>query len=365
MIKFQMQGNKLNFKIPSNAQKILDDCIQNNPNLAASQEIILAMTTEIYNIGFVDALNKEIVDKLTSIETKMDKLQSVQNSSARPSYAQILNSPRTCTESTKYPQPVLKPRKEQVILLYPKSSRDLNESTNPVKTLNIDEIKSLINDNLKNIGIIRLHKIKKGGILIEVRDKKDLSSINDLIFSHLSSSVITRLPQLRNPELRIKNISKSFTEKEIIPRLIEQNNIPDHLKDKLLSCKISTTRFGRKDAIVTVKNPLFNSLLKNGKIFLDFSRLDVIENIFVRTCSTCFNSGHTKLLCPLTEKVICRKCGSDHKAEDCKDSSFYCWRCPTYSHVKTIQHKFGSDNCVIFQNEAKRLFTITDYDDDE
>lgn len=357
MMKFSKDLD--NLKIPSEMELLLNKYVMEHPNLTSSRDLLTELVTQAFNLGIKYSSDQEILLKLSAMETKMDSLLRPQTPTTSLTYAQKLNSKANHTVEIKH-NSENGPKKEQIILLYPKEPTDPDVIK---KNLSTQVVKASLNVKENNLGIIRLHEIKRGGVLIEARDKKDIDKIENMISSKLSDNVSISRPQLRNPEIRIKNIEKDMNEDEIIPLIIKQNNIDDHLCKNLLSCKFTTTRFGRKDAIITVRNPLFNILLNSGKIYLGFSRLEIIQNIYIRTCLTCFNTGHSKHNCPLADKVVCRKCGKDHKTDNCTSKSSTCWRCSTYSHQTTPQHKFGSDNCVIFQNEAKKLLTITNYND--
>lgn len=79
-------------------------------------------------------------------------------------------------------------------------------------------------------------------------------------------------------------------------------------------------------------------------------------------CFRCLRYGHTSFLCQRTESC-CRKCGKDHKEEDCDEVSkcIYCdtmdhptisRRCPVYQKQKRIKERMSTMNISFKEAEA-------------
>lgn len=343
-----MLSNHHKLEIPLGVFTLLDSAIKTTPALGDYQDIVRDLISKTYIMGLESSTNETIIQKISTIETKIDNLSRFDKTILKPTYAEKLCG------SVKTNQSIIKkkPESECVLLIYPSSTEH---------KLSPETIKLAFEKDLNNIRITRMHRVKNGGVLIGANNKEDLATIKAKLSTKLEGKASIRSPHLRCPEIRIVNIPKELQASDIIPLLIKQNDIPTDLESCLGNCKLSTTRFGRKDAIISVNNPLFQILETRGKVYLDFSSLSVVENIYVRTCLNCHNTGHVKSTCPLLDKVICRKCGSAHKSEDCTATSSSCWRCKAYSHINSPPHKYGSNDCIIFQNEQKKLITITNY----
>lgn len=348
-------------KIPLKVTDILKEFLSRNPLLVKHQDILTELSIKIFDVASEYSKENSIVNKLANLEEKVSALQINQSI---PTYASILSSPasqRLSSEPSKLHGSSHTKAPAQILLLYPSDPHPPKEISSET-TLKIGDLKKLFQQQANNIGFLRIHYIKKGGILIELRNNEDLLFIKRLISTKFSNKIIIKIPQARIPEIRIKNLDPEVIETNIIQRLIEQNNIPEHQKSNLVSAKITTTSFGRRDAILTIHNPLFSTLLERGKICLGFCSSFITENFSLRSCSICCNTNHNKASCPTPDKIVCNFCGDNHKSQNCKNKTADCWKCSTLSHTNNPQHKFGSQHCSFYLNEVKKLISFTNYD---
>lgn len=305
--------------------------------------------------GFYDAFlygrdqSTGIINKnIQNLSKKIDDLKMASNKS--PTYAEKLKTSVIANSNHQVPKSTQNPH---ICLLYPKD---------PEKPLMFDDIKKILSTNLSNLHIKRFHPIRKSGFLIELKSLEDLNATKDLLTRSLNNTALFHSPNYRTPELRIKNIDGDITADEVATLFQAQNSVKLKETTSGKNCFITKTRFGRTDAIVLLPNPDFFNILKKGKAFLGFKSLDVCENFRISSCQTCFNTGHKSPECTKKNIITCSKCGNDHKESECTSPSKSCWRCIKYTQIKTPTHVFGSDNCVIFHNEKRRLTSITNYD---
>lgn len=352
----ELINNDRSSKTPSHIAKLVDDFMSLHPEVADLKDDLFILCSNVANLIASSNDNAIISSKLSTLESKIDLLSSSLPTKPNRTYAQVIGAISSPSETKSSSSPL--PHETKVLLVYPnKGSSQPNSNLTPAAFKEALDLKS------NRFGISRLHSIKKGGVLIEARNSKEIASLESLISARFSDSVTFATPQLRNPEIRIKNIDKDYEESDIIPLLCSQNLIDDNLKENIRSCKLFTTKFGRCDAVLQVSNPLFESLLKRGKVYLGCSRLDIVQNIHVKSCLNCHGVGHLKNSCPLAGKTVCRKCGAGHPASECKSPTQNCWRCACYSTIKSPPHIFGSENCIIYQNEKKKILEITNYND--
>lgn len=335
--------------MPANIESLLDEAIITTPSLEIHRESINALMTKAYNIGFSASLSSAS-KTLELLDTKMDTLLKLQSKPPLKTYADKVNSSLPIKEFPQAP-PLKSTMATHILLAYP---------VDPTKSLSETNIKKTVDTIRSKCRILRLHKIKKGGILIESASSDELAKIKEVLSN--DAELKLRTPYLRTPELRVKNIDPSLPEEEILPLLISQNRIMTEEKELIKTCFSVKTKFKRRDLIIRVANPLHNKLLKTGNLFLNYSRHTIMENFFIKTCKHCLNTGHLPNACPKKdEPSLCYKCGEDHKSDQCKSPKSNCWRCTKYSATKSPVHKYGSENCILYQNELKRLQTITNY----
>lgn len=332
-------------KIPEECQEIVSTALLNITLTPEQTNQLKIAFEQIYNKG-INASESKITEKLSELNMKVDELIS----NPKQSYADKLRNSTIQQNKSKINSTT---STAHVLLIYPK-----DESIE----LKLDMIKNSLKVHLSTLQIRRLHTISKKGILVELNSKTDLNKVQDILTKELVDMAKFINPTRRIPELRIKNIGKELSEKEIIDLFQTQNKIKLNATPTGKKCFIKKTSFGRTDAVVLVSNPDFSKLLRNGKAFLGSMYLEVCENFRISTCIHCLNTGHKADQCPIKHKTICKKCGEEHNSGECNSKSNSCWRCAKYTQEKTIDHMFGSDNCVLFQNEKTKLIAITNYE---
>lgn len=334
-------------KIPSQLNILIKDLLTEHPQMKEIEKTFIHAMNQAYDLGCKDS----VISRIDVLENTLKNCSG--NLIKKPTYAEKINASFSKSKpKTDDGDSSVKPA--HILLLYPKD---------PNIALQETLIKSKLKDHLGALRINRLHSIKKGGVLIETNSKEELDNIMPVLSTELVDTANIRLPNQRVPELRIKGISPDLTIDDIIPLIVKQNNISAEEATLIKECKIVTTSFGRKDAILITPNPVFEKLLSKGKVFLGYSRHNIMENFLIKSCRICLNTGHTSTNCNRSNENICKKCGDNHESNTCTSSSKSCWRCGKYSHLKSPPHNFASNDCIIFQNELKRLRTITNYHD--
>lgn len=82
---------------------------------------------------------------------------------------------------------------------------------------------------------------------------------------------------------------------------------------------------------VEVSPGLRNTILKTGRIFIDWESCPVVDSLPLIRCFKCNGFGHKSEVCKQTEEC-CGHCGQTHKTRDCNSNS------SQYSCVNCIKH---------------------------
>lgn len=233
-----------------------------------------------------------------------------------------------------------------VSLMYP-----IKETEN----LQVEEVKSCLEDNRKNLKIIRVHNVKKGGVLIETSSQATLNEANKIISEKLKPKIRLVSKKSRNPQFIIKNIPENPPTNQLIDDLINLNdiNIPKESIKEITKINLKNNYI---HWVLEVPSAYSKPLLKLTKVYLGFSRLNIFENFHITKCSNCHELGHSSKFCKKLGKQICAKCGDAHQTNSC-EKEYNCWFCQ-----ENNSHRANSFICPNYMKRLENLKLVTKYE---
>ena len=170
--------------------------------------------------------------------------------------------------------------------------------------ISIIETKELLRPHLQKHPVNKIRKVRNGGILIELANKSSIPEITETIKKNMKKPIKIIGDKIRRPQFIIKGISSDDAEKEpeeLISLFKKQNNIPETAN---ISHKtFINLRSGDKHWIVETDGPTSRALLKNQRVYLEFTRHVIEENFFIPTCTHCRGIGHIKKYSKLSISV--------------------------------------------------------------
>lgn len=224
-----------------------------------------------------------------------------------------------------------------------------------------DEVKRHIDPvNLVNLGmgIRRVRKIKKGGVLMELENKMDYDKLEIELISNenLGENYTIRKAAKLIPRIIIYDISDELDEEDIVTGIGLQKDLPDEPELKIeffMKGKIG------KNVILSLKPEAFNYLIKKGRVNIRCNRYNLRE--FLRPI--CFKFGHLAKHCKSKKK--CRNCQSEtHEVKQCEHDTT-CENCKIHNQRfntnYNIHHSIRNKKCFLFENEILRLQNRIDY----
>lgn len=215
---------------------------------------------------------------------------------------------------------------------------------------NINEMKRNIQSKLNpaelNIGINNI-RTTKSGIIIKCPTANDLNNLKEKASEIFSDDYIVDITKLKKPKIKIagyvgnqsieeiesciKNQNKWFTEEDEI-------NITYLRKKKDNTCTI----------FAECSPKLFHKMTSFKKIYLEWQRLPVYEDLSIARCYRCQEFHHTSKKCN-KDGDICEKCAGNHSSSTCTVSTYKCINCmQSNNRYKTkykINHKASDLAC--------------------
>jgi len=192
-------------------------------------------------------------------------------------------------------------------------------------TRNNDEIKTAIKDKLKDVRnklkIREMKQMKNKGIIIEVKDEKDLNLIKGSKLEEIGLK--TQEPAKFHPTVIIYDVEKDLQVEEMIDELIGKNL--NHVDKEYLSEIRNEIKFIRSykvreeklNWIIQIPDPLYGILVDRGRIFMSWRTYRVKEYLNLTRCYRCYGFGHTAKMCRHTDQM-CDICGdTKHLKNEC------------------------------------------------
>lgn len=246
-------------------------------------------------------------------------------------------------------------REDTVIaLIYPNNESE-SENTR-------EEVKRNINLVNLGMGIKRVKKINKGGILMELDNNVDYDKLEVEILTNenLRENYTIKKTTKLKPKIIVYDVHDELDDDEIVTSIAAQNDLP---MDTEIKIEFSMKGKRGRNIIISLNPEPFKQLIKRGKINLKWSRYNVREFIKPIQCFNCYRYGHLAKYCK--NKSKCRNCCSEeHQTDDCQEDT-HCLNCHQYnSRFNTkhdTHHNVRDRSCLIFENELIKLHSRIDY----
>lgn len=276
---------------------------------------------------------------------------SVQCSVHRENYAAVVRS-KAINPASKA-QEIL-----PTLILKPKTSQKGEAS----KT----EIKKSINPSALSIGIRNMTETKQGNIVIKCETKQDLEKFKMEAANKLSGKYEFESPKKILPRIKIIGYTGNKSLETIEESIRKQNrwiDTTDYMKVTYLR------RFNNKNSTTIYaecSGNLYSKMLNYGKVYIDWERLPVYEDINVLKCYNCQGFNHKSDKCK-KDKVCwkCGACGEEHSVAECQGENKKCINCITansqYKLNYATDHGVRDSDCPSLKYFVDRLRSKIDY----
>ena len=224
-----------------------------------------------------------------------------------------------------------------------------------------------IKPNELKIGIQGVKKISRGGIIVTCENEDDNKKLIKEIEKKLGTKYEIKKGELRNPRIKIIDMTEELSEDKLISCLLNQNN--GIIKESNIKKVLKIWRSGRSNkynAIIEVEPEAFHSILERRKLNIIWNECRVFEEFSVFRCFKCLGYNHKAQEC--TNNLTCIKCGSnDHKVDKCDNNNSVrcsnCINCNTKMNMKLdTNHSPMDSSCSVFKRQLELARNKTRYD---
>ena len=270
------------------------------------------------------------------------EINNLKSSDCRPmlSYSDVIKGSATT-------RPQVSSRKSNIII------RPLQPQQSNVKTKK--DIMKNIDPVALNLHVSQIKHIKDGGLLVSHDNAESAATFKNVVNEKMSTDYkISEFKQML-PKIRIVGLSEEYQNDEIIRFLRGQNDaLPDngHLKVfKIWSTKNNPNVF---QTVVEVDATAHATLMKNGKVYINFDVCTVYDATNVKICYKCCGYNHSQSKCA-SDKIICPKCSSNHQLNECNSSSLKCVHCTNAKLTNSDHAAWDAVKCPIYVKKLDQL----------
>lgn len=284
-----------------------------------------------------ELLNKNIQKCENELKVELNKV-TVNRHNASESYAAVTKTP-VC---------------DSVVFVKPKN---IQKCSTTRAVLN----KKIIPNKL---AISSVNNMPNGGIKIKCKNNDTRTEIHEKAVKELGDGYSVVMPKMRNPKIRVTNMSEKLTEDDIIQSIVKSNELLKDTEMKVLHVYDikNTESYG---AVLEVDPKTFNILMQNEEVIIGWNSCKVTECLNVLRCYKCCGYKHKANVC--RNKKACLRCGGEHEVKECKSNSSKCINCRIMSEKQKrkfdLNHPAWSRTCPVLQRNIERerkLITYTE-----
>lgn len=303
---------------------LLGNLLETKNDLLTSKDEIIEMLK-----GEIKALTEKLHHQKTPEITYADMLK--QNSNQR----QVVN----------FPSLIIRPKNKQNC---ERSKKDVVSTINPAQL---------------NIGIQKLIETKTGNLIIKCDTKQDIQKLKLAAEQELSARYEIEETKLRNPRIKIKNFARYLSAEDVEVSMRKQNNFFED-EDMLKVTYIKKWKNGTSDLFMECSPNLFHKIMRERKLYIDWERYYVYEDLSVLQCFKCYGFHHKNSKC--TKNVICPTCGGAHKKSECENQIKKCINCISSNNKFKTKHDVDHTaddrkNCPTYQFHINNLKSKINY----
>ena len=235
-------------------------------------------------------------------------------------------------------------------------------------SLKSDEIVSLIKSNIDPIKDNINVKISSNNAIVKIgyHTHEDKTKMQDLLNNRLNNKIIIEDEKLKNPHIKITNITEKYEHNKLVDLIIDQNNLThDNVKieTKFIkeNKKNSETTY---TAFIEVELESFNILMEKKKIYIEWSCCPVFEDLNITRCYKCNSYNHKAINC--TNDLSRATCSGKHESKSCKSNHVCCTNCKysnlNYNTNYSIKHRtFDYKKCAYYRTIASKVKKTINY----
>lgn len=226
------------------------------------------------------------------------------------------------------------------------------------------EIQAAINPTKLNLGIRNFKETKQGTIVVKCDTKEDLIKFKQEAGIKLKDKYTIQEPIKTLPKIKIPGYTRKAEDNtNLLEEKIRRQNRWINEADIL---KITYVREGQNGTGVIYaecSGSLYIRMMKQTKIYIDWERLPVYDNIAVSRCYQCQGFNHKSNRC--AKHQICGNCAGNHPTKECNNRIKKCINCieanKKYKLELGTQHTALDPDCPSLKYHKEQIRYKTDF----
>jgi len=264
-------------------------CISCKKNLSTSKELydlVSLMRNEILE------LKTEINELRATVSTSYATLGGVQTYADVTTYTNRLNGAKS---TQNVPNIIIKPKKQQ--------SSDITKQ----------DVTKCVNPSKLQIGVRKIQSTRTGNIMIKCNDVSDTRKLKKYAEETLKDNYEIEETKLKNPQVKIVGFNQDMTKNDIEQSIKNQNSF--YCNELFKITYIKKNKNNTKTLYAECDATLFAKLMSRKKVYIEWERYQVYENISPLQCFNCWGFYHKNSNCE--NETACSYCGREHPRRDC------------------------------------------------
>lgn len=288
-----------------------------------------------------------IVELLYEMRKDIKELKSEKISPGSRSFAEVLGSASGGVNGVAKNTPTLvfKPKDKQSMK---KARQEICRSMDPTKL---------------KVGVKSVKTTKQGNVVIKCATKREIDVLKEAAKTTLGGSYEVEVPKMKLPKIKIAGYTGTKKADELGDCIRNQNSWID-TDDKLEITYLREKKGKNETTILAECSPgLFNKMMKNKRVYIDWERCAVYENLSITRCFKCQGFYHKSSAC--TRGKICGNCAGEHETADCRSQARKCQNCSSsnlaYKTNYDINHAVNDAICPSYKYHIEVLRSRIDY----
>lgn len=326
-----------------------------------SGRILKFHCTKCLQLETITLLQKSLEDKTNIINSKDEIILLLKQKVAELEYTKSQNIPpmRSYSEVAAQQNP---------------SHPNTNSIQNNIPSLIIipktkqhaDTTKKDLQQNIKpadiKIGIKNTRSMKNGGLIVKCNNKNDVDKLRDEIANKLTEYEV-QLSKMRKPRIKIVGYEGNLNSDDIEKCLREQNDFIHDVDDLNITYIKQNNKNHTQTIFGECSSTLFAKFCDAKKVYLQWQRIPVYEDIGIQRCFKCQGFFHKNTSCP--NNIACVYCGGRHDIRECPKTTKKCNNCMEanshYGQKYQVDHEASDSLCPSYQYHLRALRSKIDY----
>lgn len=241
-------------------------------------------------------------------------------------------------------------KKKKVMVVRPKE-----------KEMDSKKVKTLMRENV-DPALVKFGKVRgiaNGGLVIECDNNESAEKLKEIAAKKLGNEISVEEAKEKRSVIKIVGMDKEYEKEELACALKAQNELlkEDNNLQILRIYNVKRDKYNYWCAIVALLQKNAKVLVERGSIYVGWERCKVYEDIRVSRCGNCYAYNHATNKCK--NPLACRKCGSNHKEAECRETEWRCVNCVILKDKTrvdiNVNHKVSDPECPVRKKKLEAV----------